>query len=69
MAGCLKNQNVSTILLGATKPEQMIENLGCIEVAEKITEQHMSDINEILGNKPEDWMGYGGAGLRQLRTL
>ena len=56
-------------MLGATKPEQMIENLGCIEVAEKITEQHMSEINEILGNKPEDWMGYGGAGLRQLRTL
>ena len=69
LAWCLKNQNVSTILLGATKPEQMIENLGCIEVAEKITEQHMSEINEILGNKPEDWMGYGGAGLRQLRTL
>ena len=69
LAWCLKNQNVSTILLGATKPEQMIENLGCIEVAEKMTEQHMSDIDKILGNKPEDWIGYGGAGPRQLRTL
>ena len=69
LAWCLRNQNVSTILLGATKPEQMIENLGCIEVAEKMTEQHLSEIDTILGNKPEDWVGYGGAGNRQIRTL
>jgi aryl-alcohol dehydrogenase-like predicted oxidoreductase len=56
-------------LLGATKPEQMVENLGCIAVAEKMTEEHMSEIDEILGNKPEDWVGYGGAGNRQLRSL
>ncbi len=35
LAWCLKNSNVSTILLGATKPEQMEENLGCIAVAKK----------------------------------
>jgi len=69
LAWCLKNKNVSTILLGATKPEQMVENLGCIAVAEKMTEKHMSEIDVILGNKPEDWVGYGGAGNRQLRSL
>jgi hypothetical protein len=47
----------------------MTENLGCIEVAEKMTEQHLSEIDSILGNKPEDWVGYGGAGNRQIRTL
>ncbi len=69
LAWCLKNQNVSTILLGATKPEQMIENLGCIEIAEKMDDKHMLEIDLILGNKPDDWIGYGGAGNRQLRTL
>ena len=69
LAWCLKNSNVSTILLGATKPEQMIENLGCIEIAEKMNDKHMSDIDSILANKPDDWIGYGGAGNRQLRTL
>ena len=69
LAWCLKNSNVSTILLGATKPEQMKENLGCIEIAEQMNEKHMMEIDLILGNKPEDWIGYGGAGNRQLRTL
>jgi len=47
----------------------MIENLGCIEVAEKMNDEHMADIDLILRNKPDDWIGYGGAGNRQLRTL
>ena len=69
LAWCLKNPNVSTILLGATKPEQMEENLGCISIAKRITEEHMNQINSILRNKPEDWTGYGGSGAREIRTL
>jgi voltage-dependent potassium channel beta subunit len=69
LAWCLKNPNVSTILLGATKPEQMEENLGCIEVAKKMNDVHMDEINLILGNKPEDWIGYGGSGARDIRTM
>jgi len=26
-------------------------------------------LEEILGNKPESWMGPGGAGTRNLKTL
>ena len=69
LAWCLKNPHVSTILLGATKPEQMEENLGCIDIARRITEKHMQEIDVILGNKPELWTGYGGAGAREIRTL
>jgi len=69
LAWCLKNPNVSTILLGATKPEQMEENLGCIAVAEKLNDENIIEINAILGNSPDDWNGYGGAGARQLKTL
>lgn len=33
LAWCLRNKNVSTVLLGATKPEQLDENFGAVEVA------------------------------------
>mmetsp|Transcript_9344 Transcript_9344/g.26513 ORF Transcript_9344/g.26513 Transcript_9344/m.26513 type:complete len:361 (-) Transcript_9344:108-1190(-) len=55
LAWCVKNPNVSTVLLGATKPHQLEENLGALKVVEKITDEHMAQINKILGNKPEDW--------------
>jgi hypothetical protein len=47
----------------------MEENLGCIDIARRITEKHMQEIDVILGNKPELWTGYGGAGAREIRTL
>ena len=54
-----ENKNVSTILLGATNEDQLKENLGCIEVAKRLTENHMETIDEILGNKPDPWIGPG----------
>ena len=62
LAWCLKNPNVSTILLGATNSDQMIENIGSIEVARKLTKSHMEEIDKILGNSPEKWWGPGGDG-------
>mmetsp|Transcript_4384 Transcript_4384/g.9474 ORF Transcript_4384/g.9474 Transcript_4384/m.9474 type:complete len:364 (-) Transcript_4384:88-1179(-) len=55
LAWCLKNKNVSTVLLGATKTEQLEENLAAIPVLLKLTDEHMTKIDEILGNKPESW--------------
>ena len=69
LAWCLKNPNVSTILLGATNAKQLEENLGCIDVALKITDKHIETIEEILGNRPDDWIGPGGSGNRELNTL
>ena len=69
LAWCLKNKNVSTILLGATNEHQLKENLGCIEVAKMLTENHMETIDEILGNKPDPWVGPGGDGNRELKTI
>ncbi|MBI88341.1 MAG: aldo/keto reductase, partial [Euryarchaeota archaeon] len=69
LAWCLKNPNVSTILMGATTPEQIKDNIGCIEVAIGLSDDDMSRIDEILGNKPDLWMGPGGTGTRQLKTL
>ncbi|CAE7480832.1 KCNAB2, partial [Symbiodinium microadriaticum] len=50
LAWCVKNRNVSTVLLGATKPDQLRENLGAIAVAKKITDDDMKEIDQILGN-------------------
>ena len=69
LAWCLKNPNVSTILMGATTSAQIDDNLGCIDVAKKLTDAQMSDLDEILENKPDPWMGPGGVGTRQLKTL
>lgn len=69
LAWCLKNPNVSTILMGATTPEQIEDNMGCIEVAKRLTDEDMSSLDGILGNKPEPWIGPGGDGSRQLKTL
>jgi len=69
LAWCLKNKNVTTVLLGATKVSQLEENLGSLEIAKKITAKNMKDIDEILGNKPDTWSGPGGSGMRALDTL
>jgi voltage-dependent potassium channel beta subunit len=53
IAWCLKNPNVSTVILGASRVEQLEENLAAAGVAEKLTEEVMERIEVILGNKPE----------------
>lgn len=42
----------STVILGATKPEQVIENLGAIKVLSQLTPEIMEKIEEVLDNKP-----------------
>ena len=69
MAWCLKNEHVSTVLLGATKPEQLEENIGSLPVVAKLTAAHMDAIEDILGTQPVAYQGYGGRGMRELITL
>lgn len=52
IAWCLKNQDVSTVILGATKEEQLIENLKSTEIIPLLTDDVMNRIEEILQNKP-----------------
>lgn len=48
LAWCLKNRNVSSVILGATKTEQIRENLGAIAVKERLSPDWMSRIEGIL---------------------
>uniref|UniRef100_A0A8C4Y0J4 Voltage-gated potassium channel subunit beta-1 n=1 Tax=Gopherus evgoodei TaxID=1825980 RepID=A0A8C4Y0J4_9SAUR len=52
VAWCLRNEGVSSVLLGSSNPEQLIENLGAIQVLPKMTSHVVSEIDTILGNKP-----------------
>ena len=52
IAWCLKNPNVSTAILGASKPAQLQETLSSLEVIPLLTNEVMEKIEEILKNKP-----------------
>lgn len=49
---CLKNKNVSTVILGASKLSQLEENLKAPDSLPKLTDDVMAKIEEILQNKP-----------------
>lgn len=50
IAWCLKNPNVSTVITGASRVEQMHENLKALDVVEKLTPDVMQEIDELMKN-------------------
>jgi voltage-dependent potassium channel beta subunit len=58
IAWCLKNPNVSTVITGASKPQQVSENLLAMDNVEKLTPEVMEQIETILDNKPEPESDY-----------
>lgn len=54
LAWCLKNPNVSTVITGASRAEQVTENMKALEVADQLDEGVMERIETILDNKPEE---------------
>lgn len=49
---CNANRNVSTVILGASKKSQLVDNLKALDSKSKMTPEVMARIEEILGNKP-----------------
>ena len=54
LAWCLKNPFVSTVITGASRVEQVHENMKAGEIATKITPEIMKRIDEIFGVKEEE---------------
>ncbi|HSN77318.1 MAG TPA: aldo/keto reductase [Anaerolineae bacterium] len=52
LAWCLKNPNVSTVITGASRAEQVVENMAALDVVDKLTSEVMARIEGILDNKP-----------------
>lgn len=58
LAWCLKNPHVSTVITGASRPEQVVENMAALEVVDRLTDTTMDRIEAILDNRPtpeKDW--------------
>lgn len=52
LAWCLKNPHVSSAITGATRPQQVKENLGALEVLPKLTDNVMREIESLLDSAP-----------------
>lgn len=60
LAWVAKHPNASTIILGATKPQQLLDNLKALDVLPKMTDEIYEKINDILANTPKPdqlWFG------------
>jgi len=58
IAWCAKNPNVSTVITGASRVEQVHENFKALEVIPKLTPEVMAEIEKILANKPEEYRNF-----------
>lgn len=49
---CIKNPHVTTAILGATKKEQLLQNLEALELYHKLNDEVIKEIEGIMGTKP-----------------
>jgi voltage-dependent potassium channel beta subunit len=52
IAWCLKNPNVSTVITGASRASQVVENMRSLEFVDRLDQAVMDEIEGILKNKP-----------------
>jgi voltage-dependent potassium channel beta subunit len=52
IAWCLTNPDVSTVITGASRPEQVRENMKALDVAPLLTDEVLEQIEGVLGNRP-----------------
>ncbi|KAL5519579.1 hypothetical protein ACEPAH_1262 [Sanghuangporus vaninii] len=52
LAWVAKQPSTSTVILGASRPEQVVDNLKALEVIPKLTPEILDKIEKILKNKP-----------------
>lgn len=52
LAWCLKNEHVTSVILGATNDKQLKENLDALEVKHLLTDEILHKIDVITGTKP-----------------
>jgi voltage-dependent potassium channel beta subunit len=52
IAWCLKNPHVTSVILGATSKEQLLDNLQAIGAASKLTAEIIQEIEDIVQTRP-----------------
>lgn len=58
LAWTLKNPHVSTVITGASKTEQVAENMKALELYPKLDDSIMERIDSILGNQPDPLVSF-----------
>ncbi len=54
LAWCLKNPNVSTVITGATSPEQVAENMKAEEVLTRLDSAAIARVEDVIRGIPEE---------------
>jgi aryl-alcohol dehydrogenase-like predicted oxidoreductase len=54
IAWLLRRKEVSSVITGATNISQLEENIAAAEAVDKLTNEVLERIEEILDNEPED---------------
>jgi len=58
IAWCLRNPHVSSVILGASRPEQVTENLASLEFVERLTPNVLDRIEAVVASRPEPTPDY-----------
>jgi len=58
LAWVIVSKDVSTCILGSSRPSQMLENLEAFAHKDKLTSEVLEDIEAVLGNKPDLGINY-----------
>jgi voltage-dependent potassium channel beta subunit len=53
IAWCARNPDVSSVITGASRPTQVVENMKALEVLPKLTDEVMTAIEGVLQNAPK----------------
>ncbi|KAI0649001.1 Aldo/keto reductase [Trametes meyenii] len=69
LAWVARNPNTATVILGASRPEQVLDNLKALEVIPKLTPEVLEKIEKIVDNKPSVWPTYGRPSLDPIVRL
>ncbi|GAA5848467.1 hypothetical protein JCM8547_004523 [Rhodosporidiobolus lusitaniae] len=59
LAWAASNPNVTSVILGATKPEQLAENFESLKLLPKLTPDVLKEIDDLFENKPQQLPTYG----------
>ena len=57
LAWCMLNRDVSTVIIGASRPAQILENVKALELIPKLTPEVCRRIEESVGDYSESWVG------------
>jgi voltage-dependent potassium channel beta subunit len=58
IAWCMKNPHVSSVITGASKPQQVLENMQVVGFVDRLSADVMDRIEKILENKPQPLSDY-----------